>query len=58
MEISFVTHEFSKRRLIASSADTIREKQVLSGITSRKNGKTLLQEKVVNILNLTKMLYF
>ena len=58
MEISFVTHEFSKRRLIASSADNISEKLVLSGITSRKNGKTLLQEKVVNILNLTKILYF
>ena len=58
MEISFITHEFSKKRLIASSADNIGEKLVLSGVTSRKNGKTLLQEKVVNILNLTKTLYF
>ena len=58
MAISFVTHRFTKRRLAASSADNIREKLVLSGIIGRKNGKTFWQEKVVNILNLTKILYF
>ena len=42
MEISFVTHRFTKRRLAASSADNIREKLLLSGIIGRKKWEDLL----------------